>query len=141
MPLHAIRAPLEEIAQPFGHLRRRRPVAATAGQAVGDQLGELRRATGRGLELGQRPGGGHVPGDLVRIPPEESLAGYELDAIIDEQFEENIWQGRTYADAPEIDGNVYVTGKNITAGDLIPVEITGCEGYDLLAVDTRDMDD
>lgn len=64
----------------------------------------------------------------------DSLVGYELDALIDEQLEENLWLGRTYADAPEIDGNVYVTGAGIRVGEMVPVEIVERREYDLVGV-------
>lgn len=63
----------------------------------------------------------------------DSLVGFELDVLIDEKVEEeqNVWQGRSYADAPEIDGNVTVTGEGVRIGDFVPVEITGRDDYDL----------
>ncbi len=64
----------------------------------------------------------------------DSLQGYELDCIIDEQIDETTWAGRCYADAPEIDGQVFVDGTDIAVGDMIPVEIIGRQDYDLLAV-------
>ena len=68
----------------------------------------------------------------------ESLVGFELDVLIDAEVEteteEHVWQGRTYADAPEIDGNVFVTGEGIRIGEFVPVEITGCDGYDLIGL-------
>ncbi|MDA1018257.1 MAG: 30S ribosomal protein S12 methylthiotransferase RimO [Planctomycetota bacterium] len=64
----------------------------------------------------------------------ESLVGYELDAIIDEEIEDGLWQGRVYADAPEIDGVVYVTGEQVSVGDIVPVEIVERREYDLVAV-------
>ena len=51
---------------------------------------------------------------------------------------ENVWIGRTYADAPEIDGVVYVSGENLSTGQMVPVEITGREGYDLLGEITEE---
>ncbi len=89
---------------------------------------------------------GHLPEEIKQQRHDELMAiqqpfafewgdritGYELDVLIDAQVEENIWQGRTYADAPEIDGTVYVEGNQIEIGDMIPVEITGRENYDLL---------
>lgn len=64
----------------------------------------------------------------------ESLIGYELDVIIDEPVEEGIWAGRSFADAPEIDGEVYVTGDDLQAGDMMPVEITEARDYDLVGI-------
>ena len=62
----------------------------------------------------------------------ESLVGYELDVLIDEQIDDQTWLGRSYADAPEIDSNVYVTGTDLEPGQFVPVEIEGREDYDLL---------
>ncbi|HUG91165.1 MAG TPA: 30S ribosomal protein S12 methylthiotransferase RimO [Planctomycetaceae bacterium] len=60
----------------------------------------------------------------------ESLVGYELDVLIDEQVADGLWQGRTYADAPEIDASVYVTGDGVEVGQFIPVELTARREYD-----------
>ena len=60
----------------------------------------------------------------------ESLVGYELDVLIDEQLEDGLWLGRTYADAPEIDANVYVAGTGLETGRFVPVELTARRGYD-----------
>jgi ribosomal protein S12 methylthiotransferase len=67
----------------------------------------------------------------------ESLVGYELDVIVDEQIEDDLWLGRTYADAPEIDGSVYVSGSNLSVGDLVPVEIVESREYDLAGIYDR----
>ena len=67
----------------------------------------------------------------------DSLAGYELDVLIDEQHKDDVWIGRTYADAPEIDGNIYVRGVDLPVGEFVPVEITGRDEYDLLGIDAR----
>lgn len=63
----------------------------------------------------------------------DSLIGYELDCLIDEQIDEQTWVGRLYADAPEIDSQVYVRGAGVQVGDLTPVEIVGRDEYDLIA--------
>ena len=62
----------------------------------------------------------------------ESLIGYELDVLIDEQVEEGIWQGRCFADAPEIDGTVFVRGENVTVGEFTATEIIATQDYDLI---------
>lgn len=64
----------------------------------------------------------------------DSLVGYELDAIIDSQLDDDLWLGRIYADAPEIDGNVFVSGCGLQVGDLVPVEIVERREYDLVGV-------
>jgi ribosomal protein S12 methylthiotransferase len=62
----------------------------------------------------------------------QSLVGYELDVLIDEQSEEGQSTGRTFADAPEIDACVHVEGDEVPVGEFVSVEITGREGYDLV---------
>ena len=62
----------------------------------------------------------------------DSLVGYELDVLIDEQIDEETWSGRSYADAPEIDGNVFVRGTDINVGEFQPVQIAARQDYDLI---------
>jgi ribosomal protein S12 methylthiotransferase len=44
--------------------------------------------------------------------------------------------GRSAADAPEIDGNVHVTGKGMMPGDIVNVRITDADEYDLFGEKT-----
>jgi ribosomal protein S12 methylthiotransferase len=64
----------------------------------------------------------------------ESLIGYELDVLIDEEAEGGGFVGRTFADAPEIDACVRVqaSDRELPVGEFSPVEITAREGYDLI---------
>jgi len=61
--------------------------------------------------------------------------GRELQVIIDGLDPEvpNHALARSYADSPDIDGLVRVKGKNLHAGDLVRVKVTGADGYDLVA--------
>ena len=65
----------------------------------------------------------------------QNQVGAELDVLIDRPDPEmpNHSLGRSYADAPDIDGVVRVKGKGLRAGDLVRVKITGADGYDLAA--------
>ena len=59
--------------------------------------------------------------------------GKTLDVLVDEIDDEGII-GRSKADAPEVDGVVYVdnlSGINVKAGDVIKVTITNSDEYDL----------
>ncbi len=57
--------------------------------------------------------------------------GRTLEVLIDEVDGEDII-GRSHADAPEIDGIVYVRGKNeLLAGDVVQVKIDSANEYDL----------
>lgn len=64
----------------------------------------------------------------------DSMVGFELDVLIDDQVDENVYQGRSFADAPEIDANVFVSGENLEIGSMVPVEIVRREDYDLIGV-------
>jgi ribosomal protein S12 methylthiotransferase len=69
----------------------------------------------------------------------ESLIGREMDVLIDATAadpalrEAGLMVGRTYADAPDVDGVCYVEGPDIEAGDLVRCTIVGASGYDLVA--------
>lgn len=62
--------------------------------------------------------------------------GRQMDVLIDAPAgdEPNAWIGRTYADAPDVDGLAIVTGESLQPGDLVPCEIVGVNDYDLIAV-------
>ena len=63
----------------------------------------------------------------------DRLVGYELDVLLDAPSEEaGQWVGRSFADAPEIDGVVRVEGADLVVGQMVPVEILQRRGYDLV---------
>jgi ribosomal protein S12 methylthiotransferase len=55
-----------------------------------------------------------------------------LDVLV-EGRDKGIAIGRSYRDAPEIDGMVFIEG-NAQIGDIVPVKITGAMAYDLTGV-------
>ncbi len=65
-----------------------------------------------------------------------SQVGRRLDVIIDRCIspEDNAYVGRSYADAPEVDGQVYVTGEGLAPGQIVPCEVVAARDYDLIAV-------
>jgi ribosomal protein S12 methylthiotransferase len=65
----------------------------------------------------------------------QTLVGQELDVLIDGPVpgKHNLWSGRTFADAPDVDGVVFLKGRDLEAGDLVSCEIVSAEGYDLVA--------
>ncbi|MBX3450066.1 MAG: 30S ribosomal protein S12 methylthiotransferase RimO [Planctomycetaceae bacterium] len=71
---------------------------------------------------------------------QESLVGYELDAILDEEVEPGVFAGRLYCDAPEIDSNIYVAGEGLYVGDFVPVEVLQRQDYDLVGEATATED-
>jgi ribosomal protein S12 methylthiotransferase len=58
-----------------------------------------------------------------------------MDVLIDRQVpgQKDAWIGRGHADAPDVDGVVYVTGKKLAAGKIVPCEIVTTSEYDLVA--------
>jgi ribosomal protein S12 methylthiotransferase len=59
--------------------------------------------------------------------------GQEIEVLIDEVDEQGAI-GRSYADAPEIDGNVYVNSEHdLKPGDKVWVRVTDADEYDLWA--------
>ena len=65
-----------------------------------------------------------------------SQVGRRLDVIVDRPLrgQPHAYVGRGYADAPEVDGQVYVTGERLLPGQIVPCEVVAAEGYDLIAV-------
>ena len=65
-----------------------------------------------------------------------SQVGKRLEVLIDRCIpgEKNAYVGRSCADAPDVDGAVYVTGENLLPGQIVPCEIVSFQGYDLVGV-------
>lgn len=63
-----------------------------------------------------------------------SQVGRRLDVLIDRDIpgQKDAYLGRSYADAPEVDGLVYVTGQRLAPGQIVPCEIVASRGYDLI---------
>jgi ribosomal protein S12 methylthiotransferase len=62
--------------------------------------------------------------------------GRRLDVMIDRRVvqQPHAYVGRTYADAPEIDGQIYVTGAELSPGQIVSCEVVAAEGYDLVGI-------
>ncbi len=78
-------------------------------------------------------------GELMLLQQKISLEngrkriGSSTEAVIDQETsEDGIYTGRTYGEAPGIDGSVYIkTDKKLKSGDFIKVRITEATEYDL----------
>jgi ribosomal protein S12 methylthiotransferase len=70
----------------------------------------------------------------------DKQVGRQFDVLIDGAVPEqpNAWIGRSYADAPDVDGVVYVTGEELSAGAIVPCEVVGRSEYDLVAAQVGD---
>lgn len=68
----------------------------------------------------------------ISLQVNQSHVGRTLDVLV-EGYDNGISIGRSYRDAPEIDGLVFIEGK-AEIGRLVPVRITGAMAYDLTGV-------
>ncbi|MEO1289126.1 MAG: hypothetical protein AAFV93_15285 [Chloroflexota bacterium] len=82
----------------------------------------------------------------ISLKKNQSFIGQTLDILVEghgaaededgNQVDGVISIGRSYRDAPEIDGYVIAEGE-LPAGEIVPVRITGATTYDLIGtVDT-----
>ena len=94
--------------------------AATLPDQIADEVKEERYE--RAMELQQR----------ISLQVNQSQVGRQMDVLM-EGFGDGISAGRTYRDAPEIDGLVLVEG-GYPVGDIVEVCITGAMEYDLIGV-------
>jgi len=89
---------------------------------------------------------GHLPEEvkqarrdrLMQVQQEVAFAwsrqqlARQLDVLVEGRHDSGSFIGRSYADAPEIDGLVYFRGAGCRPGDIVPVKITAADGYDLV---------
>jgi len=68
----------------------------------------------------------------ISLQVNQSYVGKTLDVLV-EGRDKGIAIGRSYRDAPEIDGMVFIEGE-AKIGSIIPVKITGAMAYDLTGV-------
>ena len=70
----------------------------------------------------------------VSYDKNQELLGREFVAFVEGKVaDENAYMGRTYRDAPSIDGYVFIqTKETLMTGDLVKVKITGAYEYDLI---------
>lgn len=64
----------------------------------------------------------------------EEMCGRVVTAMVEGYLpEEQVYVARTYADAPQIDGYLFIeTSRTLMSGDFVRVRITGAQEYDLV---------
>jgi ribosomal protein S12 methylthiotransferase len=113
----------------FEYSREEGTPAAQAPRQVGKTTREKRWHAVMALqaEIAARLNAARI-GRIERVLVE----GYEKDR--------NRWVARSAADAPEVDGRVYMeSGDGVRAGEFVMVEITGADVYDVTAVSTQTL--
>lgn len=64
-----------------------------------------------------------------------TLVGNQYDVLIEGKIaeEENVYIGRTYMDAPQVDGFIFInSSEELMSGDFVKAKVTGAKGYDLI---------
>ena len=71
----------------------------------------------------------------------ENMIGREMLVMIEGKIaDEPAYVGRTYRDAPKVDGLIFVeTGELLMSGDFAKVTVTGAEEYDLIGGLTNEL--
>ena len=97
------------------------PAATMEGQ-IPEEIKEERRA--EIMELQQE----------IAYDKAEDCIGQKMMVMIEGKVaDENAYVGRSYKDAPNVDGYVFInTSRNLMTGDFVPVIITGSYEYDLI---------
>jgi ribosomal protein S12 methylthiotransferase len=95
--------------------------SGTASEALGDPIPATVKEDRyqRLMELQQ----------TISLQINQSYVGQTLDVLVEGE-QNGIAIGRSYRDAPEIDGMVFIEGK-AEIGSIVPVKITGAMAYDL----------
>ncbi len=63
-----------------------------------------------------------------------SLRGSRMEVMIDALGDEDgTWLARSRTQAPDVDSITYVEGSDLEVGQFVNVEVTGADGYDLIA--------
>ena len=96
--------------------------AAVMPDQIPEEVKELRQA--ELMELQQE----------IAFEKAEDMIGRELLVMIEGKVvDENAFVGRTYMDAPNVDGLIFVTAdQELMSGDFARVKVTGANEYDLI---------
>lgn len=71
----------------------------------------------------------------ISLEVNQTFIGKEIPCIIESITDEGTTIARSYRDAPEVDGLVYIKNDELLVpGDIEIVKITGCDDYDLYGV-------
>ena len=74
--------------------------------------------------------------DIVNVKNHERIGNVYTVLVEDYDGYSDSYSGRTYMDAPEIDGKIiFTTDKSYNSGDFVEVEVIGMNEYDLIGKD------
>ena len=71
----------------------------------------------------------------ISLERNRALAGEEVTVLVDATISGDQWNfvGRTQAEAPDIDGHIYLHGRDVHPGEFVHAQVTGFSEYDLFA--------
>ncbi len=69
----------------------------------------------------------------ISLEKNRSFVGRRIEVLVEGRWDEGFF-GRSYRDAPEIDGLVYVRSAEANLGDFVEATVTDAEEYDLVAM-------
>lgn len=106
----------------FAYSQEEDTIAAEFDNQIEDSVKEERRD--EIMELQQE----------IAFEKSEEMIGRTLEVMIEGKVaDENAYVGRTYMDAPNVDGFIFVnTGRELMSGDFVNVRVTGALEYDLI---------
>jgi len=112
-----------------------------------DRLGAFKYSREKGTAASEMPG--QIPEPVkteryerlmetqqkVAFEKNRNMVGTEVQVIVDLRSERPgfAWVGRTYGDAPDIDGKVFFADESLAPGTILKARIIGYDGYDLMA--------
>jgi ribosomal protein S12 methylthiotransferase len=96
--------------------------AAKMGDQIAEEVKEERRNEIMELQQG------------IAFEKAEEMPGTALKVLIEGKIpEDNVFIGRTYKDAPNVDGYIFVSASyELMSGDIVPVYVDDAKGYDLI---------
>lgn len=70
----------------------------------------------------------------IAFEKSEEMIGRVVDVLVEGRIpEDDIYIGRTYRDAPDVDGYVFINAEEeMMSGDIVKVQITDAQDYDLV---------
>lgn len=106
----------------FTYSREEDTPAAIFENQVDEELKESRRA--EIMELQQE----------IAFEKAEAMIGKELTVFIEGRIiEDNAYVGRTYMDAPSVDGMIFIkTDRELMSGDMVKAKVINANEYDLI---------
>ena len=106
----------------FAYSQEEDTPAADMPDQVPEEVKEQRRA--QLMELQQE----------IAFEAAEGMAGQSVEAVVEGKIaDENVYVARTYKDAPNVDGLLFVnTERELMTGDFVRVKITASYEYDLI---------